>query len=365
MIKEIAIKPDVLTTLITTSGYEIGEIAQKMQIQKERLREGKLTLSQLKKLAVILKRPLAAFFSDEVPLLKSLPDYRLNREKRINPEVRLAQRRMEYLIEKLKELKVTTLLPSFSLDVSSMQLVDEIKRYLNIGLIKNIKPDALLDRYKEILGERLNLIIIEYPLKPRNTKKSVVSDDVRAFSVYGDISGIVLNEGDHPSVKLFSLFHEVCHLLRRSSGICSLEYEVEKQFEEESYCNHFAAEFLVPSQDLKTELKDYSNRYSTITEVVDDLSKIYAVSKQVILLRLLYLNHISSRKYNQIKRELEQRETKPQYMRKKWDRVFKNRIGNVVLKKVKDAIAKNDISFYEALNILDVKVKYAEKLLYE
>jgi len=366
MIKEIKIRPEVLSTLINTSGYEVEEVTKRTQIPLKRIKEGNLTLSQLKKLAGILKRPLAAFFSDEVPKLKTLPDYRLNRERKINPEVLLAQRKLKYLIKKLKELGVEkTLIPSFSLTLSPAELAEKFRSYLNIGLIKNNKPNELLDTYKKVLEDRLNLIIIEYPLKPRKKKKTEASDDVRAFSIYSELAGIVLNENDHPSVKLFSLFHEVCHLLKKSSGICSLEYEVEKQFEDESYCNQFAAEFLVPSEDIKKELKNYRVTFNTLPEIVNKLSKIYAVSKQVVLLRFLYLRYISFQQYEEFKRQLEEKGKKPQYGIRKWDKIFKNRIGNAVIKEVKKSLMENKISFYEALNILDVKVKYAEKFLYE
>lgn len=369
MVREIEIKPEVLSVLINASGYEIEEVSAKLQISAKRIKEGKLTLTQLKKLADILKRPLVAFFSEEVPLPKILPDYRLNREKKINPEVLLAKRRLEYLIAKLKELgSEKTIIPSFPPNVSPTELASRFRNFLEIGLVKNNKPEDLLDKYKEILENKLNLIIIEYPLKPKKKGGMEISDDVRAFSIYDEIAGIVLNENDPPSIKLFSLFHEVCHLLRRSSGICSIDYEVEKDFKEEAYCNQFSAEFLVPSEDFKKELKPYlpiqDDAIQYLEELTSNLSKIYGVSKQVILLRLLYLGCITFQKYSEFKKYLEGKERKLQFGKRNWEKVFKNRIGNVVLKKVKTSLIKNEISFYEALNILDLKVKYAEKFLY-
>ncbi|MEN3045182.1 MAG: hypothetical protein ABDH37_08240, partial [Candidatus Hydrothermales bacterium] len=80
----------------------------------------------------------AAFFSDEVPELKVLPDYRLNRDKKINPEVFLAQRKLEYLIEKLKELGCEdSSIPSFLLTLNPYQLAKQFREYLGIELIKN------------------------------------------------------------------------------------------------------------------------------------------------------------------------------------------------------------------------------------
>ncbi len=90
MIKsEIKIKPEVLIALIELSGFDKEEISKKLKIPIQRIDEGKLTLSQLKSLAKTLKRPIVAFFSDEIPTpqYKYIPDYRLNREREINPKV--------------------------------------------------------------------------------------------------------------------------------------------------------------------------------------------------------------------------------------------------------------------------------------
>jgi hypothetical protein len=62
--------------------------------------------------------------------------------------------------------------------------------------------------------------------------------------------------------------------------------------------------------------------------------------------------------------QLEEKEKK-QFGRRNWEEVFKNRTGNLTIREVKKALQQNKISFYEALNILDVKTKYAEKFLYE
>jgi Zn-dependent peptidase ImmA (M78 family) len=361
MLREINLKSEVLKGLIGMSGFDKEEISKKSRISLKSLDEGKLTIPQLKRLAEVLKRPIAAFFSDEIPSLPTAPDYRLNREKRINPEIFMAQRRLIYLLEKLKEMGIEkSSFPKIDSNISPFQLAGEFRNYLGIEVIKNQKPNVTLSKYKEIIEDRLKFLIIEYPLKPKKKE----TDDVRAFSIYySEIGGIVLNETDHPSVKLFSLFHEVCHLLKRNSGICSLEYEVENEYEEESFCNKFSAEFLVPSDDLKKEVQNYTLSEENILESISALSKIYGVSKQVILLRLLYLDFLTSEQYFLLRMQLKEKEKK-QFGRRNWEDVFKNRTGNLTIREVKKALQQNKISFYEALNILDVKTQYAEKFLY-
>lgn len=64
--EEIKVNPDVLLILIELSGYNVEEISQRLKIPIENINEGRLSISKLKRLADILKRPLSAFFSEEI-----------------------------------------------------------------------------------------------------------------------------------------------------------------------------------------------------------------------------------------------------------------------------------------------------------
>ena len=236
--------------------------------------------------------------------------------------------------------------------MTAEELANKFREYLGVDLLKSKKPEELLSYYKKIIEEKLLVSIIEYPFK---------ADDVRAFSIFSDISVIALNEQDEPKIKLFSLFHEICHLLKKTSSICSIEIEKQSQQEIESFCNNFAAEFLVPENDLELEIK----KYSVVKEGVSNLSNTYGVSKQVIMLRLLKLNYIDSTTYVNFKegfdKELEKK--KSGLRRRNWDKVFFNRVGNLAIREVSNAYKKRDITFFESTRILNLKTKYVEKFI--
>jgi len=352
--REIKLLPEVLRQLRETSGYSVDEIAKRLKTTEKKIKEveageSAFTLSQIEKLANVYKRPLAAFFSDSIPKLPELVDFRINREKRLSPQVYLAQRKAQYLSEKIEELSgEKSQIPSFPKKFKPDKLAEEFKKYLNIQLLKSKKPTEILAYYKKILEDKLKIIVIEYPMK---------ADDVRAFSIHSDISVIVLNEEDKPSIKLFSLIHEVCHLVKNTAGICSLEIEQEDQ-KQEFYCNKFAAEFLVPLGDLKLEIEKLA---SIDDESIDKLSEIYGVSKQVIMLRLLWLGYIGKERYNQFKSGLKEPPPK-KFGRRNWEKVFLNRVGELSLQEVKRAYHEEKITYYEALSILGLKTQYAEKI---
>jgi len=67
MRKKLNLKPEVIKGLIEASKFDATEIAKKTKISLRSLEKGMLSISQLKKLAKVLNRPIAAFFSDEIP----------------------------------------------------------------------------------------------------------------------------------------------------------------------------------------------------------------------------------------------------------------------------------------------------------
>lgn len=355
---EIKVNPDVLTVLRETSGYSIEEVAKKLNISVKKVQSVEkgtesFTLTQIKKLANIYHRSLAAFFTDTPPAITEVPDYRINREKRLTPKVYTSERRAFYLAKKLSEVTdIESYIPAFPQSLKPEELAHQFRKYLGIDLLKSAKPSEFLDYYKKVLEEKLTISIIELPLK---------ADDVRGFSISSKLSVIALNEKDDFPVKLFSLFHEVYHLLKKTSGICSIEIEREgKKIEKE--CNSFSAEFLVPLSDLKTECEKFSIfNNDSITE----LSKIYGVSKQVIMLRLLRIGFIKKEVYEQFKSEKKFTEIKGKtYGKKDWEKVFQNRIGNLAIREIRKAYHSGKISYSDVFDIFNMRTKYIEKFVY-
>jgi len=355
---EIEVPFQNLKVLREISGYTVAEVAKKLRTTEDKIKsveegKGKLTLTQIKKLAEIYRCPLAAFFSDRIPPLPHLTDFRINRDRKLSPQVYLAKKRAYYLVSEIERITdKTSIIPQFPNDIKPERLAIEFKKHLKIGLIKSKEPKEILRSYRREIERKMFVPIIEYPFK---------ADDVRAFSIFSRVSIITLNEEDSPQVKLFSLFHEIGHLLRKSSGICSIEVEPEQKEEIESFCNKFAAEFLVPAEDLKFEIERLRLEtfdFNSITK----LSEIYGVSKQVIMIRLLWLGYIDREQYQEFKSEYEE-PVKKQFGRRNWDEVFLNRASESIVNELKQAYEEGILSFADVVGILGIKAKYVEKFL--
>ncbi|HDM75184.1 MAG TPA: ImmA/IrrE family metallo-endopeptidase [Deltaproteobacteria bacterium] len=358
----VEIKPELLRNLREIFGFSKEQVAKKLQTSQtkiEQIEKGELplTLSQLKKLAKLYRVSLALFFSESLPKLPTVPDYRLNRERKLNPEVFIAQKKAYYLARELYSLtERTSTIPYHLHQLDAIQLAKSFRKILDIELIKNKPAKEILQKYKSCIEEKMFVPVIEHPLK---------AEDVRAFSIHGDVCIIVLNEEDAPEVKLFSLFHEVAHLLKKTGALCSIDLEIEST-EVETFCNHFAAEFLVPADDLREEISKRKLEHFD-QAAVSELAGVYGVSKQVIMLRLLWLNYISRETYAEFKRRYEQLEKaaehKKGFARRNWTEVFFNRAGGLIITEMKKAYKRGDITLSDVISSLEIKAKYAEKFV--
>lgn len=116
---------------------------------------------------------------------------------------------------------------------------------------------------------------------------------------------IVLNSKDSPYAKIFTLMHELCHVLLNAGGVCDLEENEGNTPDVERTCNSIAGSMLVPRQALSSHDLVRGRRIDSFAD--DDLKKLsssFSVSREVILRRLLILNQISARCYKEKRAEL-------------------------------------------------------------
>lgn len=348
---KIKVKSEVLKNLVESSGYTYEDISKKLGISSEKIKLGQLTLSQLKKISKLCQTSLAAFFSETFFRPPIIHDYRITRQKKLSPQVFLAQKKAYILSRELYSLtNKNSNIPDFGKEKHPEMLAKKFRDWLKAPIIKDKPPKSILREYKKIIEEKMYIPVIELSFK---------ADDVRAFSVPSEVTTIVLNEEDTPQIKLFSLFHEVAHILKKNEGICSIELESSSQ-NIETFCNRFSAEFLIPKEDLEEEIK---KREIVLDEKgILKIAKIYGVSVQVIWLRLLWLGYIDKLRYEQFKAKFSE-EKKKKFGIKNWEEIFFNRAGRLVLSEIVKGYKKGEVSYVDAINLLGIKSKYFERFV--
>jgi Zn-dependent peptidase ImmA (M78 family) len=130
--------------------------------------------------------------------------------------------------------------------------------------------------------------------------------DARAFCLFkDDLAGIGLSNEDREHARIFSLFHEVCHLGLRQPGVSGMPSNARSANQRlEQYCDHFAASFLLPSSDSEVigSMELFRGSFEPL-ELSLFISKKFKVSKYVAIRRAYDLGTIEPNIYWRIMSE--------------------------------------------------------------
>ena len=285
------INPDILKWARERSGYTVESIANTLNKHVSIVNDWEsgvraLTYVQLEKLADKYKRPIAIFFFPEPPEEPNIAENLALRSSDTNPLdprihilLRQAYARQLSLMElnlgsNPSKKKIFRDLQAQSTD-SVAALAQETRTYLDI----NVDTQSDWDNAREALEnwrdyiEEAGIFIF---------KEAFQNDSIDGFClVHDEFPVIYLNNSRQPVRQIFSLFHELAHLLLGENDIT---YGINRgDGDVEVFCNQFAAEFLVPSDDLETHL----NFPVYNDDAIEKLANYYKVSRPVILLNLV------------------------------------------------------------------------------
>lgn len=124
-----------------------------------------------------------------------------------------------------------------------------------------------------------------------NHHYKVPVEEIRGFAIADKIAPFIfINSSDSNNAKLFTLIHELTHILLGETGISNLylNYKV-IQNNIENYCNKVASEFLMPS---KIFIDLWVNNNNNLTDKIKYISNKLPVSKLAILVRAKTLNYV-------------------------------------------------------------------------
>lgn len=266
------------------------------------------TYPQLEDLAYrVYKRPIALFFFPEPPdepdpehSFRTLPAFEI---EELGPDTRFHVRDARALQLALYELnggknpasgKIFRDLQVGS-SPSAPEIAQQVRAYLEIDLETQKtgwrRPDDALKAWRSAVEESGVFVF----------KESLRQRDVSGFCLYDEEFPIIyLNNSTATSRQIFTLFHELAHILVRTSGVTKLDDRYIGGLAGEAkrieiFCNRFAAELLVPGDDFRRRIRGLSTDDETVATLADE----YKVSREVILRRLRDLNLVSQFDYEE------------------------------------------------------------------
>ncbi len=292
------VTPEVLRWAREGAGIKTEEVAEQLKLKRvtaETIQQwesgrGSLTYSQLEKLAKIYRRPVAVFFFPEPPeepslkgQFRSLPEAYVEKiPTKIRFLIRDGMVKQMNLYELLGDTNPAKrrIVQDIVVDrMSAKNLAAQARKYIGISLEEQTKckdENEALKMWRNAL-EECGLWIFKNAFHDKNYCGFCLHDD--QFPI------IYLNNSMAKSRQIFTLFHELAHLLRGKGGVDMHQWE-------EVFCNAFAGAFLVPDESFRQYAKKKPENHE-----IKKLAKLYKVSREVIRRKLLDKNLITQKEY--------------------------------------------------------------------
>lgn len=321
--REVPVTGSVLAWARDEAGLTLVDVAATLGVEPETVRAweagtARPTRGQFSKLAKLLRRPSALFFLPEPPRRAGLPTslrsapglmgHRLSTEEvRLIRWARRVQQIVSWVLRDAMSAEVE--LPRFSTDAASEDAARAVRALLGISPAEQLSwgnPSEAFRAWRDALEEHGILVLL----------LQLGKDSVRGFSAWDEHAPIVgVNTAYHPTARIFTLFHELGHLVTRTDAAC-LRFIVpgDPEVGAERWCERFAAELLLPADALRRVVSNLGISEHHGVQDVETARKIanqFNVSTRAVSLRLQELRLAPASLYGMVERELVDRDWNP------------------------------------------------------
>jgi len=361
----VPITPDVLAWVISESGYNEKEIADAVGVSVEILEQWKLgntkpTLTQVRKLATKLHRPLASLLLPKPPASRPLPvKFRkpIGQQRDLTPNERRYLRRAARLQEILSwvanELHVpVSPAPAASLSESAATVAKRAREMLEIRDSSQIawpSSSSAFDHWRAALESRDHIVFMF----------SLGKDACRGFSIWDERAPVIaINTAWNEEARIFTLMHEFGHLITRTSSACIESIKANANADPvERWCERFAADVLMPSESITKALMKWGWRTGTPIVSLNLPSRIarrFRVSLRAAVIRLIELGAASWTLYDEIPPISDKKKEGGGGSGRRRTQIRQDEFGQRATTLLVRAVEKDVLSRSQAIDFLDI-----------
>lgn len=276
----VNINPDILRWAREESGFEVQEIAGKLGVSAARYANWEengsgIPIGKPKSIGEQFKRQLAVFFLEQVPEKIRRPrDYRNLAGAKSKPSRKylsvvrdvvhfrdtglelMGRRYWQEQYEWLSQVK----------NINRRDIPEWLRAKLGVEIKDQIRWRSSSEAYRgwrDAVENRLGILIFQFPMSLKEVQGFCLTD---AYPLV-----ITVNSKHSYTARIFSIFHELAHILESHSGVCLWDSIAEQQ-NEELRCNSIAGKFLVPAEEVKgaadvDEIKAFASKLRISLEV--------------------------------------------------------------------------------------------------
>jgi Zn-dependent peptidase ImmA (M78 family) len=319
------------------------------------------SIPQLRKLAALFRRPLAAFYLREVP-----PRFEVMRDLRRLPgtgarhyspalqlEIRVANERRELALELASDLELE--FPQFSLRATLSDDPERIGEIIRstLGVTTELQLQwrdndgrAGFNAWRFRI-ENAGVLVFQTTRFP--------SDEASGFAIAADrLPVIAVNRNDALTRRTFSLLHEFAHLMIRVSGVSDLETDADR-----------------PPEDERVVARGARSVNWSDAEI-SELARQFNVSREAILRRLLTFGRTTLNFYLQKRDQYiteyfaslvrKRAAAKASDMRRNMPQETVSNFGRPLVNMILDNYHQDRITLSEVSGYLGLKVKHIPRL---
>jgi hypothetical protein len=254
---EARANPELLVWARETAGSSAGVAADRLKIPADRLEawergEARPSLPQLRKVAQLYRRPLAAFYLPRPPAAEEpVHDFRRIHGQavgRSSPDLLLAIRRCrerrEIALDLYDQLDAepTLLDLTVSLRDDPEAVAGRIRALLDISFEEQRSWQEQYEAFRQWRTRLESAGALAFQAT------DVEITEARGFSIAErPLPAVVVNIKDSVYGRIFTLIHEFAHVLLNRGGVCDVDEGVDNDHEDvEVFCNYVAGATIVP-----------------------------------------------------------------------------------------------------------------------
>lgn len=362
------IDPSALTWAREISRVTVDDLARAMNVKPSRVIEfesgdAEPTFRQLTLMAGKLDRPLGFFFAPP-PAASDVPDtadFRGRSDGSLPADLAKEMRRAEQHRDAMLDLGGR---PERRVEVGRITWKTIAERASDLrgrfGLTDTFVPpessnNQVFSFWRGLLEDN-GILVLQTTKIPLET--------FRGLSVHHDeLPVVIVNGGDSPAGRTFTLFHEVAHLINRTSGLCALRETVD----EEALANNFAAAFLMPEAAVRMNILDDVEP----GKVADHLARHFKVSALAAAVRLRRLGFISDSDLDGIRAASEEQWEQARLAQKQgtgfvppWRLRYRD-LGPTYIGTIARALEDRRVDLVDATYLLNARLPMVEQMLDE
>lgn len=318
------------------------------------------TFKQAQKLASILNIPFGYLFLKEFPTRKvNIPDYRTLENKAPFSEDFLDLYGLVTLQQDwYSEYRKTTIeapplkfVGKHTTKDTPQEMANSLKILLGYEEMQSGRDVTLTDLVSR--AAKQSIIIQRSGCIHGNTQRNLSVEEFRGFVICDTYAPFVfINSKDAEVAQIFTLVHELAHILLGESGVDSPQPGTER------LCNRTAVEFLLP-----LSIIDDFAECNTLPRIKSK-AKRYSVSVQTLLIRLVTWEILTEDQYDQLLAEYQKQPLKKeQGGGGDYYRNLRSRINPRLLETLVESVRTGDTLHRDAQSLLKVSAKTFETLL--